>query len=1067
MQSELMADRAAEVLRHVTPAEPDETTEKSLGNIGDYRLIQLIGVGSTGVVFHAIDRTLDRSVALKVLRPSLGSVARERFMAEARSAAQIEHANVVTIYQVGQQDRLAYIAMQWLPGETLESKFSRLQTTSEDDIRAIVAKVASGLTAAHSKQIVHRDIKPANVWICEDTNEVKILDFGLARIADDDPGLTATGMLAGTPNYMSPEQSKGQELDGRSDLFSLGCIMYRALTGRLPFRAPSILATLQAIQLETPIPPIVLREDISQDISDLTMCLLERHPSNRPDSASQLLQMLESERCQWQTQVKHSPSSPDSNPAVQTSDNIANPTPTGLRVDSQESKLPPPTKTTNKLIRNWWLAPAAIAMLIGGLLFSPQIIRIISDQGEIVVETSDENIEINILQDGKIVRVLDTKTNKSFNIRSGSYEIEAVSSGDADPKNTFQIAPNQLTMKRGEKVVVKVKKQPNQPSSQSPSNSIVNSIDGQGLQASEVPTDFQKLSRKRQSFLLSEIDKNLNELKISKHELSEKFGASHPRIKSVESQIGFLETQRAGLEQEMRESSATAQGWVNPPNGSNKVFDGKGFQHWVNVAMFDQHTETICLALKACSKLATLDSEKQQLMQIFSRLVRLHGSNFIGASKESDQFTSAFNDTLKTLSTDEAIDFLLAEIKSGNKKSRSYCDLLLSQGFLHNQMDSNNAGDIAKTLIARGIELLETLEVGIKEDESLVPIFNGVVNLLASQPRDSQPVESNDRAFRDWIKQKYFGENSMTLEKTRLGFGFLANAFLADETDFFDLLVDRFFNKSISKTERDQIFTQIGRSENGDKKAMTLILILSKMFPNEAKIFEPVLTHEEHISPSFKTAKRSGAKPVFSSLNSIFHKQNGGVAGEHPNRFSTEYPVMFNDNVGLGGWFGFSGGGGGGGYFPSSAFALPAGARGERTVVYQENGQQMTAKKVSGPATITRRVVTLLWTMEPALSEEFKSDVLVPFLDEMAGVIKNGEDKKLFEQLSVIRDVYALILRCEGKIQPLNLNGVASEDEAMYNGTEDSKFPVSEFVLEALRPSVDNAMNSISDGGIF
>ena len=164
------------------------------------------------MVFHAIDETLNRNVALKVLRPSLGSVARDRFMAEARVAASIEHKNVVTIYQVGQIDRLAFIAMQWLPGKTLESivaSHSQEPQIEETETKRIVSQVAAGLAAAHQKQMVHRDIKPANIWICDDSDDVKILDFGLARIADDDPGLTATGMLAGTPNFMSPEQARG------------------------------------------------------------------------------------------------------------------------------------------------------------------------------------------------------------------------------------------------------------------------------------------------------------------------------------------------------------------------------------------------------------------------------------------------------------------------------------------------------------------------------------------------------------------------------------------------------------------------------------------------------------------------------------------------------------------------------------------------------------------------------------------------------------------------------------------------------------------------------------------
>ena len=247
-QMEMVADRAAEILRCVSP------DDDSLGILGDYKLIRLLGAGSTGVVFQALDQTLHRTVALKVLRPSLGKVARTRFLTEAKLAASIEHANVVTIFQVGQVDRLAFMAMQWLPGQTLETLLASGKQLESDQIIEITRQVAAGLSAAHQKQLVHRDIKPANLWICDEDQQLKILDFGLARINDGDQNLTTTGMLAGTPGFMSPEQTRGLELDGRSDLFSLGCVMYRLLSGQLPFGATSILATLTSIQSDHPLP---------------------------------------------------------------------------------------------------------------------------------------------------------------------------------------------------------------------------------------------------------------------------------------------------------------------------------------------------------------------------------------------------------------------------------------------------------------------------------------------------------------------------------------------------------------------------------------------------------------------------------------------------------------------------------------------------------------------------------------------------------------------------------------------------------------------------------------------
>jgi serine/threonine protein kinase len=426
-----MADRAAEVLRCV---EPDDETE-TLGLLGDYTLLCLIGSGSTGVVFQALDRRLQRTVALKVLRPSLGGVARDRFLAEARSVASVEDVNVVTIYQVGQVDRLAFIAMQWLPGETLEEKLKSGVSFDVSQITDTVLQVACGLAAAHQRQIVHRDIKPANLWICHADQQIKILDFGLARINDDNPGLTATGMLAGTPNFMSPEQTRGEQLDGRSDLFSLGCLMYQLLTGGLPFEASTILGTLQSIQNVSPIPPLQIKSDVPQHLSDLTMCLLEKQPANRPESANQLVQMLSSPRESWPIVVNQYHRSPE---------------------EDAEFTHTPSDKTARQSSALRWLMAALLLGLAGwgAWLWSPRIIRVMTDQGEVVIESKADDVEIQVFAEGKLLRVVDTETQQSFDLKSGNYTFAARSS--VDSKNTFAISPNQLTMSRGSTQILTV-----------------------------------------------------------------------------------------------------------------------------------------------------------------------------------------------------------------------------------------------------------------------------------------------------------------------------------------------------------------------------------------------------------------------------------------------------------------------------------------------------------------------------------------------------------------------------------------------------------------------------------
>ena len=281
----LLEDRAAEVTQRLPPSESPD----ALGRLGDYEIKRLLGAGSTGVVYEALDQQLHRRVALKVLRPSLGSAAKDRFMAEARSAAAIDHPGVVTIYQVGEDSALAYMAMELSDGQTLDQRLHEVSFLPEPEIKRITKQIAQGLAAAHRHGLIHRDIKPANIWLKANTGHALILDFGLARIADDDPQMTATGMLAGTPNYMSPEQTRGLELDGRSDLFSLGCLMYRASTGKLPFGSTGVLATLQAIQHDDARAPRHLNPHVGEDFSDLTMMLLQKHPTDRPENANALV----------------------------------------------------------------------------------------------------------------------------------------------------------------------------------------------------------------------------------------------------------------------------------------------------------------------------------------------------------------------------------------------------------------------------------------------------------------------------------------------------------------------------------------------------------------------------------------------------------------------------------------------------------------------------------------------------------------------------------------------------------------------------------------------------------
>ncbi len=212
----------------------------SFGRLGHHEVLEVLGRGGFGIVVRAFDESLRRMVAIKVLDPRLASnsPARKRFLREARAAARIRHGNVVQIYAVEERP-LPYLVMEYVPGQTLQQKHEQSGPLDVADVLRIGAQVARGLAAAHEEGLVHRDIKPANILLVNSADQnVKITDFGVARAADD-ASLTRSGAIVGTPQYMAPEQAKSGPLDPRTDLFSLGSVLYTMVSGRPPFRAPA------------------------------------------------------------------------------------------------------------------------------------------------------------------------------------------------------------------------------------------------------------------------------------------------------------------------------------------------------------------------------------------------------------------------------------------------------------------------------------------------------------------------------------------------------------------------------------------------------------------------------------------------------------------------------------------------------------------------------------------------------------------------------------------------------------------------------------------------------------
>ncbi|HLJ95178.1 MAG TPA: serine/threonine-protein kinase [Gemmataceae bacterium] len=281
----------------LAPAQqPDE-----IGRLGPYRVLRLLGEGGMGMVFQAEDPQLQRQVALKIMRPGTGTpAARQRFLREARSAAALEDEHIVPIYHVGEDRGVPFLAMQLLKGESLHERLRREGSLPFAEVIRIGQEIARGLAAAHERGVIHRDIKPSNLWLHERPGgpagarrvQAKVLDFGLARSVAEDGQLTQSGSCLGTPAFMSPEQADGLALDARSDLFSLGCVLYAMTTGQQPFQGNTLTAVLRAVVDHHPRSPRELRPEIPPGLSDLIMQLLNKDREARPASAREVAETL-------------------------------------------------------------------------------------------------------------------------------------------------------------------------------------------------------------------------------------------------------------------------------------------------------------------------------------------------------------------------------------------------------------------------------------------------------------------------------------------------------------------------------------------------------------------------------------------------------------------------------------------------------------------------------------------------------------------------------------------------------------------------------------------------------
>mgnify|MGYP002623180636 CR=1 FL=1 len=269
-------------LRFLSPPSHPEM----LGRLGRYEVEKVIGSGGMGIVLKGYDTELLRPVAIKVLAPHLAhsGAARVRFAREGRAAAAVVHEHVVAIHNVETQGDVPYLVMQYVPGQSLQSRVDQHGPLAVAEILRIGVQAAAGLAAAHAQGVVHRDVKPSNILLENDVERALLTDFGLARAADD-ATVTRTGVIAGTPHYMSPEQASGGTVDEKSDLFGLGALLYFTATGHPPFRAEKPLAVLNRICRDRHRPVWEINPEIPDGLSDVIDRLLEKKPYKRFASA--------------------------------------------------------------------------------------------------------------------------------------------------------------------------------------------------------------------------------------------------------------------------------------------------------------------------------------------------------------------------------------------------------------------------------------------------------------------------------------------------------------------------------------------------------------------------------------------------------------------------------------------------------------------------------------------------------------------------------------------------------------------------------------------------------------
>ena len=438
--SSVESQHAAELL-FLTPS----AESGALGRLDHYEILEIIGRGGMAIVMRAHDTKLQREVAVKVLVSS--GVTRQSFVREARAVAAIRDDHVVTIHGVADEGPVPYLVMEFISGGTLEELLRQRGCLEVDEILSIGTQIASGLAAAHRKGLIHRDVKPSNILIETEPKRAKLSDFGVAREVDV-PGTTQAGILVGTPNYMSPEQVNGEALDARSDLFSLGSVLYEMCTGKRPFDGPTTVAVLRRVCDETQPPACKLNPGISVELSDLIDRLLAKKAADRPASPEEVGVRLQ------EIQKRAIPGTVSS-----------------TRHQHVVTESAEKTKLWRRIIV-WRRVVITVGLMVLGLAAAEAsgvtqlgafIVRLTSTKGNLVVEIEDPDARVSI--DGTEVAISGEGSHE-VELRAGDYTIRT--SRDGSPDQSVLV-----TIQRNENQVVRIRREAPNESSELPARLVL------------------------------------------------------------------------------------------------------------------------------------------------------------------------------------------------------------------------------------------------------------------------------------------------------------------------------------------------------------------------------------------------------------------------------------------------------------------------------------------------------------------------------------------------------------------------------------------------------------------